>query len=350
MTAHGFKVIPTGIDHGTVTVVGKHGAYELTSLRRDVETDGRRAVVSFGESFQEDSLRRDFSFNAMYEDAEGKLYDYHNGLEDLKNRRIRFVGDAQTRIKEDYLRIMRLFRFWARFDYEPDAATLDVIAKTKQGLASVSVERVRTELLLLLEAEHPTSALRSMYELGVLSDILKDFSLEESIDNISSINTSKMKDIARLSYLLSDKDSAGFFKKLSKDLKLSQKQERCMVFLNTYDIPKSLEQSQIMDILDETDTKIFPGFFMEVALFYFKKVYPENTELWKHIQYVDTNKNHIRKAPALLNGQEILELSKMEKGPLLGKLVKDLKSRQRNEIISTKDEAIRFVKEYSSEK
>ena len=350
MTAHGFKVIPTGIDHGTVTVVGKHGAYELTSLRRDVETDGRRAVVSFGESFQEDSLRRDFSFNAMYEDAQGKLYDYHNGLEDLKNRRIRFVGDAQTRIKEDYLRIMRLFRFWARFDYEPDAATLDVIAKTKQGLASVSVERVRTELLLLLEAEHPTSALRSMYELGVLSDILKDFSLEESIDNISSINTSKMKDIARLSYLLSDKDSAEFFKKLSKDLKLSQKQERCMVFLNTYDIPKSLEQSQIMDLLDETDTKIFPGFFREVALFYFKKVYPENTELWKHIQYVDTNKNHIRKAPALLNGQEILELSKMEKGPLLGKLVKDLKSRQRNEIISTKDEAIRFVKDYSSEK
>ena len=129
-------VIPTGIDHGTVTVVGKHGAYELTSLRRDVETDGRRAVVSFGESFQEDSLRRDFSFNAMYEDAEGKLYDYHNGLEDLKNRRIRFVGDAQTRIKEDYLRIMRLFRFWARFDYEPDAATLDVIAKTKQDSAS----------------------------------------------------------------------------------------------------------------------------------------------------------------------------------------------------------------------
>ena len=132
----------------------------------------------------------------------------------------------------------------------------------------MSVERVRTELLLLLEAEHPTSALRSMYELGVLSDILKDFSLEESLDNISSINTSKMKDIARLSYLLSDKDSAGFFSKsFQKDLKLSQKQERCMVFLNTYDIPKSLEQSQIMDILDETDTKIFPGFSSWKLLF-----------------------------------------------------------------------------------
>ena len=92
MTAHGFKVIPTGIDHGTVTVAENMELTNLQALEEDVETDGRRAVVSFGESFQEDSLRRDFSFNAMYEDAEGKLYDYHNGLEDLKNRRIRLSG------------------------------------------------------------------------------------------------------------------------------------------------------------------------------------------------------------------------------------------------------------------
>lgn len=350
MTAHGFKVIPTGVDHGTVTVAGKHGAYELTSLRKDVETDGRRAVVSFGESFEEDSLRRDFSFNAMYEDAEGKLYDYHNGQEDLKNKRIRFVGDAETRIREDYLRIMRLFRFWARLDFKPDDKTLEIVAKTREGLNDISIERVRTELLLLLAAKHPEAALSAMHKLGVLALILPELSDADKIEAVSKLNTKKMTDTARLAFLLSGTRDMKFFKKLAKRLKLSQKEERALIFLNTKELATDMKQNEIMDLMDEADNKIMDGFVRDVAISYFEFCHPEKKELWDRFRDVDLNKNHIRKSPPLLNGDEILEIGKIEKGPLLGKLVKELKSMYRNELIFTKEEAKFFVKNSNTEK
>ena len=173
MKSHGFKTIPTGVEHGTVTVVGKHGAYELTSLRKDVETDGRRAVVEFGENFKEDALRRDFTFNAMYLGPADTLYDFHNGQSDLEAKKIRFVGDAETRIREDYLRIMRMFRFWA-FSFRPDSDTLKTVEQNKSGLTDISIERIRSELFGILEASHPQDALNSMWELGVLNIILPE--------------------------------------------------------------------------------------------------------------------------------------------------------------------------------
>ena len=114
----------------------------------------------------------------MYLDINEKLYDYHNGKSDLEQGKIVFVGDAETRIREDYLRIMRLFRFWARFNFSPDEKTLKTVEKTKSGLKDLSIERVRSELLSLLEAKYPVDSLNSMYELSVLSLILPEFKIE----------------------------------------------------------------------------------------------------------------------------------------------------------------------------
>ncbi|RYZ53607.1 MAG: CCA tRNA nucleotidyltransferase, partial [Proteobacteria bacterium] len=147
----GIKTVPTGIDHGTITVVMGGQGIEVTSLRLDVATDGRRAVVSFGNSFEADSLRRDFTINALYEDRSGKVYDYHDGIKDLQAKVLRFVGEPRTRIKEDYLRILRLFRFWSRLGFEPQAEALPVIAEEARGLEQISQERKTSELLMILE-------------------------------------------------------------------------------------------------------------------------------------------------------------------------------------------------------
>ena len=120
--AAGFKAIPTGIEHGTVTVVAHGKGYEVTTLRADIETDGRRAKVSFGRDWQADAERRDFTINALYAEADGTVVDLVGGIADLKTRRLRFIGDAETRIREDHLRILRFFRFFAWFgDGRPDA-------------------------------------------------------------------------------------------------------------------------------------------------------------------------------------------------------------------------------------
>lgn len=167
--AQGFQVHPTGIDHGTVTVVAKGKPYEVTTLRRDIETDGRRAVVAFTSDWAEDAARRDFTINAMYCDAAGGLTDFNDGIGDLRKRRVRFVGKPSQRIAEDYLRILRFFRFHARFGRgAPDAVGLAACARLKAGLRKLSAERVRQEILKLLEAPGAVPTLIVMAETGIL--------------------------------------------------------------------------------------------------------------------------------------------------------------------------------------
>ena len=149
----GLKVVPTGIDHGTVTVVGKFGAYEITTLRQDINTDGRHAQVIFGQSFEEDAARRDFTMNAMFEDYDGNIHDYFLGRKHIQEKALHFVGDARTRIKEDFLRILRMYRFWARFDCTPSEETLEIVEELASGLALVSQERITQELLGILNGD-----------------------------------------------------------------------------------------------------------------------------------------------------------------------------------------------------
>lgn len=169
----GFKAVPTGIEHGTITVIIDGEPFEITTLREDVETDGRHAVVHFGRDFVLDAKRRDFTINALSLGLDGQLYDYTDGEADLAARRVRFIGDARTRIREDYLRIMRFFRFHAEYsDSDPDPEGLAASGLERQGLAILSKERIRHELLRLLVARRAEDTIRILSYHGFLTWLL----------------------------------------------------------------------------------------------------------------------------------------------------------------------------------
>ncbi len=169
----GAKVIPTGLEHGTVTAVIDHHPYEITTLRRDVSTDGRHAVVAWTDDWQEDAQRRDFTINAMSLDQEGQLYDYFGGVDDLRAGRVRFVGKAAQRIEEDALRCLRFFRFFARYGRgQPDEEACQAIAHLKDMMARLSVERVAMELLKILSGPQLLRTLGLMEETGSLAVLL----------------------------------------------------------------------------------------------------------------------------------------------------------------------------------
>lgn len=171
----GLRAIPTGIDHGTVTVVVKGTPFEITTFRRDVATDGRRAVVAFSDDIAEDAVRRDFTMNALYADRHGNLHDPLNGLPDALNRWVRFIQDPGQRIREDYLRILRFFRFsayYADVDQGWDSDALAAISANLGGLETLSAERVGAEMLKLLLAPDPVPSLAVMEQVGVLQRVL----------------------------------------------------------------------------------------------------------------------------------------------------------------------------------
>ena len=172
----GIRNVPTGLAHGTVTAVLAGGPVEITTLRRDVSTDGRHATVAFSQSWQDDAARRDFTINALYADpGDLSVHDYFGGLADLAARRLRFIGDAGQRIREDYLRILRYFRFQARFGSLPaDAAAETACSALAPGLKGLSRERIASELLGLLALPDPATTVARMAELGVLAVILPE--------------------------------------------------------------------------------------------------------------------------------------------------------------------------------
>ena len=174
--AAGLKAVPTGIAHGTVTAVSERRPFEITTLRRDVSTDGRNATVAFTDDWAEDAARRDFRLNALYADAEGRVFDpTGEGLADAAAGRIVFVGEPETRIREDYLRILRFFRFFAWYGRgKPDEAALEACRALAPGMSRLSAERVSKELMTLLAAPDPRVAMAAMAEAGVLAAILPE--------------------------------------------------------------------------------------------------------------------------------------------------------------------------------
>jgi poly(A) polymerase/tRNA nucleotidyltransferase (CCA-adding enzyme) len=173
--AAGLKPVPTGIEHGTITVVSDGTPYEVTTFRRDVETDGRRAVVAFSTDVSDDARRRDFTMNALYADADGNVLDPLGGLADLRARRVRFIEDADQRIREDYLRTLRYFRFHAWYgdtNEGMDADALSAIGANLARLETLSAERIGNELHKLLDAPDPSTSLAAMSQTGVMGMLL----------------------------------------------------------------------------------------------------------------------------------------------------------------------------------
>ena len=205
----GLKVVPTGVDHGTVTAISEGRPFEITTLRRDVSTDGRRAVVAFTQSWEEDAVRRDFRLNALYADAEGRIFDpTGQGVADARAGRIVFVGDAMTRIREDYLRILRFFRFHAWYGKgDADQAALAACKALKGMLSGRAAERTQKELLKLLAAPDPRASLRLMAATSVLSAVLPQVRALTRFENLVGIESEHFFDIdaeLRLASLLPD--------------------------------------------------------------------------------------------------------------------------------------------------
>ena len=188
--AAGFKAVPTGIEHGTVTIVGEGTHYEVTTLREDIETYGRKAKVAFGRDWKRDAERRDFTINALSMSRDGVVHDHVNGRPDIETRRVRFVGDPATRIAEDYLRILRLFRFHAIYgagDLDPAGLAASIAARA--GLETLSRERVRMEILKLLAAPKAAATLEVMSDAGILLDVLGGIARADTVARMKTVET-----------------------------------------------------------------------------------------------------------------------------------------------------------------
>jgi poly(A) polymerase len=172
----GIKAVPTGIDHGTITAISSGTVVEVTTLRADVSTDGRRATVAFTDDWKEDAGRRDFTINALYADPfSGELFDYFGGLDDLKSRTVRFIGEPLQRIAEDHLRILRYFRFHARYGHgDPDPHSLEACTERANDLMALSRERIADELLKLFSLDDPTPTVVLMHERGLFAPVVPE--------------------------------------------------------------------------------------------------------------------------------------------------------------------------------
>jgi poly(A) polymerase len=207
--AAGLRAVPTGIEHGTVTAISRSRPYEITTLRRDVTTDGRRAVVAFTTDWLEDAQRRDFTLNALYAKRDGLVFDSTgHGVADAKTGRIVFVGDPEQRLREDYLRILRFFRFYAWYGRgAPDAAAVAACTALKSQLPTLSAERISKELLKLLAADDPRAAVELMLKTGVLEMVLPepiDIARLNGLVEIESEQLFESEPVLRLAALLPD--------------------------------------------------------------------------------------------------------------------------------------------------
>jgi poly(A) polymerase len=264
LTAKGIKVVETGLEHGTVTAIAGVHAFEVTSLRKDVETDGRHAVVAFTDDWAEDAARRDFTINALYASATGEIFDYATGVEDLIAGKVRFVGDAPTRIAEDYLRVLRLFRFHAWYGKgELDAEALRAAAQARDKLKTLSGERIAKELLRLLEAGSPAPVLRVMAATGILPLLLPgplQLPRLERLAEIEADNLFPRDGILRLAALLSDDADPHA---VADALKLSNADRtRLEQALNSHDVPAHLSAQEARRLL----YRIGPARFRDTML------------------------------------------------------------------------------------
>ncbi|MDD3370697.1 MAG: CCA tRNA nucleotidyltransferase [Alphaproteobacteria bacterium] len=233
LRAANIKTVPTGLAHGTVTAVVGGAGYEITTLRRDVETDGRHATVAFTGDWKEDAARRDFTINALYVDAQGTLYDFFGGIDDAKAGRVRFIGDARTRIREDVLRILRYFRFYAALGTPPpDAEALSACRDLAPLIPTLSAERIARELTKLLGSKDPAPALRLMESCGVLNQVLPETKNFERLDAL--LQTEKKRSappafVVRFASLLPEDETTA--RNVASRLKLSNKDTNALAVL-----------------------------------------------------------------------------------------------------------------------
>ena len=255
LLAAGLKAVPTGIHHGTVTAIADHRGFEVTTLRRDIETDGRHAVVDYTDDWRADAARRDFTINAMSLAPDGAVFDYFGGVADLRAGLVRFVGDATTRIAEDYLRILRFFRFHARYGGgAPDPQALAAIRAGVPGMARLSAERVWSELKRILATPDPTGAVALMQATGVLPAVLPEGASPDRLARLVAAGAPP-DPMLRLAALLQGDAAA-----LAARLRFSMAERDCLLALRSGDVPPDeSDDATLRRALADTSTHILEG-------------------------------------------------------------------------------------------
>gem|GEM_PF-452695 len=369
------KVVPTGVDYGTVTAVAHGSSVEITTLREDVETDGRRARVKFGKSFEKDAARRDFTINSMSSDLRGNVYDYYNGKKHLKEKKIVFVGDPETRIREDFLRILRLYRFKARFGFSYDEALEEILLKTASGLEKVSQERITGELFQIFKASHLSDVVRSFSNTGLLS-ILFPFleqktsfpkKLLQFVENLEKLG--KQCSLAKflsagLLISLEGKNSSyvNIVTDAAQYLKLStQKKEEILSLVCGFsEISNGFsDHAGLLLFAKNCDKKREkPYFFRDMCVPFWLEMasfVKDETKIVEkiHLSLLVYSKNHYKLlAPPLLDTKEIMTLLGLKQGVTLGKVLEERDRVFFNGHVETKEEMeaylIYYIKSFVS--
>lgn len=367
--AHNLKAVPTGMEHGTVTVLVQKQAFELTTLRKDVSTDGRFAKVEFGASFKEDAARRDFTINAMSEDRHGQVFDYFAGRKHLKEKLLCFVGDASKRIQEDYLRILRFFRFRARFKFEEPAGLLQTISELQTGLEQISLERISGELCGLFICSEIGRDLEDLSKTGVFKTCFpmldeqlilgeEHLRLQQRLDALGA----EQRVPARIAAIagvhqqgLPQFELQDFIARFKLSNRVSAVIEVLCGGKEQFKLLQGADQHGRFNFIDRCEALnskfSFVDFFAAFwKLQYFKAEDPTISRVLDELVALEAAKAHIRKRAFPLNGKTVLQWTALNPGSYFGEVMSYLKSSYRNETWSTLEEAKQLALNYCRSK
>ena len=329
---NGLKVIPTGLKHGTVTVVSMKRNIEVTTLRKDVKCDGRHAIVEFSSQWKEDAARRDFTFNALYANTNGEIDDYFNGLQDLSLRQIKFVGNPIERIHEDYLRILRAFRFHSQICTQPmDEEILEAIRKTAPNLANISRERIQAEMFKLLSHRNPSKTIEFMNQTSV-SDFVFGTYLQcpEITTNIF------IPSIVKLAFILRHNNKRHLSSQISIMWKMSKKDSKLLDICTNSEFDVKKIKKDVYFFGKDVYKLILKMYLIEGLI--------KEEELMSFFDFIDGMNDY--QLP--ISGQDILDLGYYGKdiGLVLNAVKEYYSSLDYN---ATKDQLINFIKNYGND-
>ena len=315
------KFIDVGIDHGTVTAIINERKFEITTFRNDIFTDGRHAQVSFSNSLEEDALRRDFTINAMYLDKGGNLIDPKGGKTDLENRVVRFIGNPDERIKEDYLRILRYFRFLALFgDIFPDAEVMKTISANLDKLSVVSKERQWNELKSILTLTAPNNAISAMSEIGLLDDYFNGIGINDAFVNLIEIESKisfSIDPILRLSTLI--ENSLDKANTIIKKLPLSKSESTDLLKLCTLNkkVVSYMSMKEVRYLLYLLGRD---GFQKQILVTWAKDANNKNEVNWRSLYEVAQS---WEKPSFALTAKDVINMG-ISQGPMVGDILKEV--------------------------
>lgn len=315
------KVIPTGIDHGTVSVFSKDFNFEITTLRSDISTDGRHAEVIFSDSWEEDSLRRDFTINSIYLKQNGELYDPHNGIQNLKDKKIIFIGNPDERINEDYLRILRFFRFNAFYgnnNLKLSSDSIKACTKNKNKIKKLSSERVQNEFFKILNSSDPYFIVSIMRKIEIL-DLLFEHKVETKIFKklllIEKENSFSKNHILRFASLALKNKKINANNLQMFNFSKKERKELCLLTNQEFEIHNKLNKSDIKKILYSIDRKTLKDMAKLSWALSNNRVTNKN---WKNV-LSQIDKVAIPIFP--LKAKDILDYG-LEEGPIIGEILK----------------------------